>query len=107
MPLQNTNEVDIISLNKETGIVTLGIIDSLEWENEEEHLLLLQEKINVYLSFIESGEIYSTYGDAKGREFEIKIYFKNKFPDKCKDFLERVSEILNDAGYYFNFQVGI
>ncbi|BBW96447.1 DUF6572 domain-containing protein [Geobacillus icigianus] len=107
MPLQNTNEIDVISLNREKGIVTLGIIDSLEWENEEEHLLLLQEKINVYLRFIESGEIYSVYEDAKEREFEIKIYFKNPFPDNCKDFLKKVSDILNGAGYYFNFQVGI
>ena len=73
MGVQNTNEVDIIGINKETGICTLTIIDSLDWRNEEEHLLLLQEKINVYLSFIESGEIYTTYTPSKGRKFEIKI----------------------------------
>ncbi|WP_407059149.1 DUF6572 domain-containing protein [Ralstonia syzygii subsp. celebesensis] len=36
-------------------------------ENSEEHLLLLQEKINCYLRFIESGEIYNSFPSAEGR----------------------------------------
>lgn len=93
MGVQNTNEVDMISLNKETGICTLTIIDSLDWRNEEEHLLLLQEKINVYLSFIESGEVYTTYKPSKGKKFEIKICFKESIPDSCILFLQQASKI--------------
>jgi hypothetical protein len=106
MGVQNTNEVDVISYNKETGVVTLAIIDSLDWDDEGEHLLLLQEKINIYLSFIESGEIYSSYEHADGSEFEIKIYFKNDFPQLCKNFLDKVTEIINEAGFYFSYEIG-
>ncbi|MCG1021465.1 DUF6572 domain-containing protein [Sutcliffiella horikoshii] len=75
MGLKQTDEVDVISFNKDDGVVTLGIIDTMDWNAIDEHLMLLQEKLNVYLSFLESGEIYSQYEVANGSEFEIKIYF--------------------------------
>jgi hypothetical protein len=99
MGVQDTNEVDIIAINKDTDICTLTIIDSLEWENEEEHLFLLQEKINIYLSFIESGEIYSTYPASKGQKFEINIRFRVSIPERCEQFLQQVSNIISDAGF--------
>lgn len=107
MGVQNTNEVDIIGINKETGICTLTIIDSLDWRNEEEHLLLLQGKINVYLSFIESGEIYTTYTPSKGKKFEIKICFKESIPDSCILFLQQASKIIADAGFFLTYSVGL
>lgn len=102
-----TNQVDAISIDKKTGLCTLAIIDSLDWENEEEHLLLLQEKLNVYLSFIEGGEIYTVYEPSKGREFEIKIYFQQASPESCKQFIEQASRIIFDAGFQLTFQNGI
>nr|WP_281274530.1 DUF6572 domain-containing protein [Aquisalibacillus elongatus] len=41
MGVEHTNQVDFIGINKETDFCTLTIIDSLEWDNEREHLLLL------------------------------------------------------------------
>lgn len=105
MSLEKTNEVDAIGIDNETGCVTLSVIDDLEWEDEGEHLSLLQEKINCYLSFIESGEIYSSYPQAEGRNFEIKIYFKYDFPQICKDFLEKSSKIISEAGFYLNYKI--
>lgn len=106
MAIHNTNEVDAIGIDKETGYVTLAIIDSLDWKDEEEHLSLLQEKLNLYLSFIESGEIYSAYEQAEGRDFEIKIHFKHDISQSCKDFLGKASEIISEAGLFLNYKIG-
>lgn len=106
MPLQKTNELDCIGIDKKTGMVTLAIIDSLDWSNEEEHLLLLQEKINVYLSFIESGEVYSVYEHATGREFEIKVHFKNEIPPVCEEFLRIAGKIIAEAGFILTHKIG-
>jgi hypothetical protein len=106
MSLQNVNEVDAIGIDKETGFVTLAIFDSLNWEDEESHLMLLQEKLNVYLSFIESGEIYSVYEKAKGREIEISIHFKHDIPYRCKEFLDKASIIISDAGFHLKYKIG-
>ncbi|WP_240903770.1 DUF6572 domain-containing protein [Chengkuizengella sediminis] len=106
MSVQNIREVDAIGIDNLTGYVTLAIFDSLDWNNEEEHLLLLQEKLNMYLSFLESGEVYSVYEQAKGRDFEIKIHFKNNIPQSCRDFLNNVTEVISKAGFHLNYKVG-
>ncbi|WP_370590617.1 DUF6572 domain-containing protein, partial [Xylophilus sp. ASV27] len=56
MNVENTTIVDAVGTDKETDEVRLSIFDHLPWDTE--HLRLLQDKINVYLGFIESGEIY-------------------------------------------------
>ena len=46
------------------------------WDDSE-HLLLLQEKLNSYLAFIESGEIYESYPRAMGRQLVIDLVLKH------------------------------
>lgn len=106
MSLYDSNTVDAIGIDKEKDHVTLALIDSEDWTNEEHHLLLLQEKLNSYLSFIESGEIITSYKEAKGKDIEIAIHFKNDIPQSCIDFLRDVKEIINEAGLMFNYQIG-
>ncbi|QYR23940.1 hypothetical protein KZ483_06180 [Paenibacillus sp. sptzw28] len=66
---------------------------------------MLQEKLNTYLRFIESGEIYTAYEDSVGRKFEIVIHFKENYPQSCKAFLESVREIIESAGFMFLIQL--
>jgi hypothetical protein len=103
--VENTNQVDIIGINKKTGICTLTIVDSLDWNNEYEHLLLLQEKINTYLRFIESGEILTSYPPSKGKDFEINIHFKNPIRANCEKFLQYASQLVFDAGYMLTYLI--
>ena len=47
LSVEETNVIDAIGLDNATGDVVPTIIDHLEWsEDDKEHLLLLQEKIN-------------------------------------------------------------
>lgn len=99
MSLERLNEVDAIGIDNETGYVTLAIIDDLDWEDADNHLSLLQEKINVYLSFVESGEIYESYPEAIDRKVEIKIYAQHDLPNMAIDFIKTASKIISDAGF--------
>lgn len=56
MSVEDLNTIDCIGIPIETPHeVNLGISDHLEWDASlDEHLYLLQEKINTYLRFIES-----------------------------------------------------
>jgi len=99
MSLDNLHEVDAIGVDNETGFVSLAIIDYWSWDEEESHLRALQDKINIYLSFVESNEIFETYPDAIGRDIEIKIYAKYPLPDIAKRFVEQASIIVSDAGF--------
>jgi hypothetical protein len=106
MGVENTNQVDIIGINKETGICTLTIVDSLDWTDKYEHLVILQEKINTYLSFIESGEIYKSYTPSEGKDFEINIRFMNPISPDCEHFLQHASQIISNAGFTLIYSEG-
>ncbi|WP_442601930.1 DUF6572 domain-containing protein [Paenibacillus sp. KN14-4R] len=106
MSLYDTNTVDAIGIDKENDHVTLALIDSEDWANEEHHLVLLQEKLNSYLSFNESGEIITSYKEAEGKAIEIAIHFKNDIPQSCINFLGSVKKIINEAGFMFNYHIG-
>ena len=60
MSVENKGIIDIASID-ENGNVVLTISDHLEWDTENEHLLILQDKINSYLGVIESGALYAKY----------------------------------------------
>lgn len=85
--------------------IVLGISDHLGWEKEEEgeHLLLLQEKINTYVSFIESGEINEAIPSAKGTLPIIRVTGKYPLSEQAELFIDRATETLKDAGIELEF----
>lgn len=103
MSLRDLEQIDLLAVEKETGYVQLIIADGEKWEDEEEHVSLLIEKIYAYLGFIESGAIYEMYPDAKGRQFVIKIHGKYRCTEYGEEFLENVEGIIMKAGYGFQY----
>jgi len=104
MSVENLKVIDFASIDKE-GNAILTISDHLQWDESDEHLLILQNKINVYLSAIETGNFYDNYPDAKGRNVFISIIAKYKPNDNAKLFLDVTKEILQSAGYGFKFSI--
>ncbi len=104
MALEDVDILDNIGIDKESGHVVLSIIDNLDWNNECQHLSLLQDKLNYYLGFIESNEIYVAYPKSKGREFEIFIYARYSVPEGGIQFLNKVKSLLVQSGYFFRVE---
>lgn len=105
MALEQANEIDSVGIDIQTDNVVLSIIDGVSWENEHDHLILLQNKINMYLSFIESGEIFSSYPNAEGHLIVIKVYAKHVMPKKGIEFLEKASEVIKAAGFKMQWKI--
>jgi hypothetical protein len=103
MSVDNPNVIDLVSIDKDENVV-LTISDHLEWDDDNEHLLVLQEKINAYIGSIESGELYENYPDAKSRTILISIALKYSPNNDGAEFLERVRKILVPAGYNFQYE---
>ncbi len=103
MSVEKPNKIDFISFNEQTGRVCLSISDHLEWDLDNKHLVILQNKLNRYLDCIESKEIYTLYPEAINKDFEIKVFFKYQPNNKAKIFLDKVSEILNDKNIKYSF----
>lgn len=96
MTVENTSIIDSVGTDKETGEVRLSIFAHLPWDTA--HLRLLQEKINMYLGFIESGEIYMSYPGAKGRPLVIDVYTKFRPNEDVARFLMHAEAVVANYG---------
>ncbi len=80
-----TNLIDAIGTHT---IIRLLIVDPLPWNaNEADHLFMLQEKINTYIAFIESGQIYKDYPTAEEASgFEIELVLAHAPSENAQAF---------------------
>lgn len=106
MSIEQAEIVDGIGVDKKTGELNLIITDHLDWnENTHNHLMLLQEKINTYLSFVESGELLETYPDSKGRNVVVKVVGKYPLGDVGTKFFAQASSMIEDTGIRLRFEL--
>ena len=102
MSINKKDAIDVISTSPE-GRVTLTISDHNTWD-ETWHLQLLQNKINSYLQFIESGQIFEDYPNAGGRELIIETVMQFEPNEEGISFLEKAKEIVIKAGIGFQWR---
>lgn len=106
MSIEQTKSVDYIGIDKKTGSVVLTITDHLQWvENESDHLLMLQDKINSYLGFIESEEIWETCPEVRNQKVVISIVGKFPLSLEAKEFVKRAKLIVGEAGVGLSFEL--
>lgn len=103
MSVVETDVIDAIGLDKAAQRVFLSIVDSLVWDAENVHLYTLQEKINTYLYFIESGELDRALPDGKGFDIAIELILKHMPSDQAITFFDKTTQILLDKGIIFVF----
>jgi hypothetical protein len=104
MSVSDPKVIDLIGVERITGNVVLTLTDHLDWSDTHHHLVLLQEKVNTYLRFIESGELLSAYPDAKGRSVVIGIVAKYLPSADGERFLKGVESTIAKAGIGFRFE---
>ena len=106
MSVDQTNVVDAIGIDNVTGEVVLTISDHLEWTGcDNDHLFLLQEKLNTYLSFIESGEIFESYPAAKAASLLIDVVGKYPLNQAAELFYDRAASIIEGAAVRLRYRL--
>jgi len=107
MAIDQPNIVDFIGIDPKANEVILVIADHLEWTNDDQsdklHMLFLQNKLNDYLEFAASGQIYKAYPDANGKGIAIKVMAKFSMNSEGKKFFERVRLFVLELGYRLEF----
>lgn len=98
MSLDATGEIDAIGVERDSEMVVLSIVDSWTWEDERRHLQALQDKINAYFAFVESGEIYGLYPSAAAKGIRIDVIGRYDPPVEAIAFLEKASEVASQLG---------
>jgi hypothetical protein len=106
-----TATVDWLGIENDTDNIVLTVVDDLDWANETDHLLALQEKLNTYLAFVESGEVFDRLSDTIGRsvarDTPIKVSILSKYPptSRAGAFLEHAREAFEGAGFALVYKV--
>lgn len=99
MSVDQTDVVDIVGIDRETGHVILTISDHLDWSDSTGHQMILQKKFNAYLAFVESGEILQQYPKAKGRPVVFEVVFQIPPDEAGRAFLGRARQVIESAGF--------
>ena len=103
MSVEDPHVIDIIHSEKDGGNVTLTVTDHLEW-GDGEHLMKLQDKLNSYLAFIESGEIFEKYPKEKGKVVKLNVVCKYHPDSEGEKFLNLCRETITKAGFEFSYE---
>lgn len=102
MALIDVDQIDAIGVEGKN--LKLLIIDYLDWEYEDMHLDVLQEKINNYLVYIEDKQYFKDYGDNFEKKI-IDIKFQHSISENGMKFLNVVSSQLNDTDIFINIHL--
>jgi len=106
MSILDTNVVDVIGIDAPNRIARLGISDHLEWDqSEQDHLVLLQNKINTYLVYLESGQVYENNPNTRDCKFVIEIVSKYDPSPRALEFFKDARAIVRGAGFELAYKV--
>lgn len=105
MSVIDVDKVDGIGIHNDGAMVAMLISDHLDWTNEYEHLVQLQNKLNAYISFIENKQYEEIYPKHKFTTFQIEIHFQYEPIPSCLKFINNVNNQLNDKHISVNYVI--
>lgn len=107
MSIEQTKIIDFVGVEKATGSLVLTISDHIKWDErcDESHINMLQEKINTYMSYIESGQIFEDYPKCKDCSCVISIVGNSQLTPKGAEFFSVARTILENAGYQLRLEM--
>lgn len=103
MTVEQHDVVDFVAIDPAKTLL-LVISDHLPWEEVNEHLWQLQEKLNCYFAFVESGQLYKEYPHTVGLDIVIKILLMHAMPEEARWFFDRTAAVIEEAGWGFEVE---
>ncbi len=105
MSIEQEKKIDFIADNKDRNEVILFITDHLNWDEPDyDHAIMLQNKINSYLAFIESGQIFAERPSARGKKIIIEVRGKYPLNKKVEALYEKMGHAIKNAGFNLRFE---
>lgn len=106
MSVVDSTVVDGIALTEDKNGIVLLITDHLDWSEEYQHLMTLQEKINTYLGFLEEKQYEEMYKEETITYGIIEIHFQHNLTDNAEKFLQAVQNQVAQYGIEIQCYVG-
>jgi hypothetical protein len=107
MSILETDKIDIVGTRPGTNVVRLVVADHLGWDDVERHSKLLQEKINTYIAFVESGQLGNLQEPTipPSPDVVIALALTAVPSDEAKVFLAETERFLRGIGLGFVVEV--
>ncbi|MED1408005.1 MULTISPECIES: DUF6572 domain-containing protein [Bacillus] len=88
------------------NIVALSIVDTLDWKDEEEHVLRIYEAINKCRAYV-AGKKVDRKNPAinTGTRPVIQVFAQYECSEYGKDFYELIKDFLQDIGFELNVYI--
>lgn len=106
MSIDQPAVIDFLWKDEQNNRAVVTISDHLDWEEEGEHLLLLQDKLNHYLEFIESGQLAENKPELKGLPVLIHVAAQYPLSEQAARFYELVKGQVSQMGISLEFDLG-
>jgi len=104
MSIEHLDRIDAISINSEDKVI-LTISDHLDWDDEQLHSTMLQDKIFAYLEFMESGQMLEIYPDAKDRLAGIMVDLKYAPTEFGSAVLQNIKNFFDAKSIEFRWEI--
>lgn len=105
MSVLDNKKIDSVAITKDNEGIILLISDHLDWKNEYQHLKVLQDKINAYISFLESEQYKEIYSDKTVKYGIIEIHFLYEITKSVEKFLQSVQNQVGELGIIIQYSV--
>ena len=89
--IENTDTIDGMAYEQDTSSLILLLADGMDWSDMNRHLFLLQEKLNTYIWYIDSGQYEEKYPNVKRIEMRVSFLFEE--PKLCHRLLEKAKHV--------------
>ena len=80
--IEKTDTIDGLAYEQDTSSLILLLTDGMDWSDMNRHLLLLQDKLNTYIWYIDSGQYKEKYPNVKSVELRVSFLFEE--PEICR-----------------------
>lgn len=90
--VQFAEVIDLLVQDAKSNQVELVMFEPRSWDEGEDQLFQLQEKMNAYLSFALDGEMADAYPDLVNRPLRIVLRCVDAPPSEAVEFLAHVRE---------------
>jgi hypothetical protein len=112
MSIDDPNKIDFLSIESPRSKIILAISDHWEWTQPLEHVYALQEKLNTYATFVESGQIWEVVSEQIGDTIlsgtipiEIKLFVRCEPPPIFFDFIRNVQDVFATLGVMVSYEL--
>ena len=95
----NKNIVDVIYFNNNECIMTITF--PYEWNCEG--MEYIQDKINLYLHYVESDQIYNNYPSFKVDAVRFRVVYDSRLTKDAEVFLNNLGSALNNINVLFDY----